>query len=187
MKAAILIAVSMLASGCSSLGSTDTASIEENVDCSPDSTPLCIEINRDATQVRNDLENLIIRHEGYRRNPYPDAGGLAIGYGRNLVYNGVSHDEALYLLRNDIKRITEHLTKRHESFSQLDNTRRAVLVSMGYNMGLESLSEFTDMWNAIDQKRYNKAASEIVFSKYCGQVGKRCVELANMMATGEYK
>lgn len=187
MKAAILIAVSMLASGCSSLGSIDTASIEENVDCSPDSTPLCIEINRDATQVRNDLENLIIRHEGYRRNPYPDAGGLAIGYGRNLVYNGVSHDEALYLLRNDIKRITEHLTKRHESFSQLDNTRRAVLVSMGYNMGLESLSEFTDMWNAIDQKRYNKAASEIVFSKYCGQVGKRCVELANMMATGEYK
>ena len=187
MKAAILIAASMLASGCSSLGWTGTPLIEEEIGCSSDSKILCIEINRDATQVQDDLENLIIRHEGFRNQLYPDGGGLAIGYGRNLSYNPLSHDEAVYLLRNDITRITESLTRSHESFSQLDNARRAVLISMGYNMGLESLSEFTEMWKAIDQKRYNKAASEIIFSKYCSQVGNRCIELADMMATGKYK
>ena len=186
MKVAILIAVSMLASGCSSLGWTGTPLVEESVGCSSDSKTLCIEINRDATQVRNDLENLIIRHEGYRRNPYPDAGGLAIGYGRNLVYNGVSHDEALYLLRNDIERVTKELTKRYESFSKLSHARRAVLISMGYNMGLEDLSGFNRMWSAIDQQDFNMAASEIILSNYCTQIGKRCNELADMMATGKY-
>jgi lysozyme len=186
MKVTILIVVSILLTGCSNLDWTGIPLVEEGIGCSSDSKILCIEINRDATQVREDLENLIIRHEGYRRNPYPDAGGLAIGYGRNLMYNGISREESLYLLRNDISRITTELTRRYESFSQLDNARRAVLVSMGYNMGLESLSEFTGMWNAINVKDYKLAASEIILSRYCGQVGKRCIELADMMATGKY-
>jgi lysozyme len=182
----MLVAAAMLLTSCSTWSLLTTPGVSEEVGCSSDSKILCIKISKDATQVQEELEALIIRHEGYRQHPYPDAGGLAIGYGRNLRYNGISREEALYLLRNDISRITSELTKRYESFSEQTHARRAVLVSMGYNMGLESLSEFTGMWNAINVRDYKLAASEIILSRYCDQVGKRCIELADMMATGNY-
>lgn len=161
-----------LLSGCSTLGLLNTH--EDGV---------TIEITRDKTA----YEDLIIRHEGYRRHPYPDAGGLAVGYGRNLTNNGINEAEARFLLRNDLGAVSRGLSARFPVADRLDSARYAAVLSMGYNLGLDGLAEFKKMWTAIEHGQYVRASSEMMLSDWCGQVGKRCIELADMMANGKWK
>lgn len=139
-------------------------------------------------EYNRNLEGMIIRQEGYKRHPYPDAKGTqSVGYGRNLTTNGISEEEALMLLRNDIDRIEAELTARFPVFEQLDNPRRAVLISMAYGLGVQGISEFRDMWSNLYIRDYLAAASEIIISDYCNQVGMRCIELASMMGSGKWR
>ena len=171
MKLALLLPIIFLA-GCVFNEPKETESI-------------VIEITGDYNR---NLEGMIIRQEGYQRHPYPDAKGTqSVGYGRNLTTSGISEEEALMLLRNDIDRIEEALTARFPVFDRLDNTRRAVLISMTYGLGIQGISEFKDMWRNINSRDYLAAASEIIISDYCNQVGMRCIELASMMGSGKWR
>ena len=183
MKKAILVIGSAIISGCSTLGFEEVREVEE-IGCSSDQS-ICIEVTRGKEEIQNDLENLIIRHEGYRRHPYPDRGVLSIGHGRNLTTNGISESEARYLLRNDIDRITKALSERFPVFDELTNNRRAVLISMAYGLGIEGISKFQYMWENLEKRDYVRAALEIYLSNYCGQVGNRCRDLAEMMEKDE--
>ena len=173
MLKATLIAISVLLSGCTFLPVEKTST-----------SPITIEITGGKKKFDRELVDMIIRHEGYRRHPYNDRGSLSVGYARNLTLNGISEDEALYLLGNDIKRLENELLKRYPFTSELNSTRFGVLISMGYNMGLESLSGFNKMWRAIENRDFVRAGLEIYLSDYCGQVGQRCRELAEMMEKG---
>ena len=52
------------------------------------------------------LKEQLIRHEGLRLKPYRcTANKLTIGVGRNLDDVGISEDEALILLENDIIKV----------------------------------------------------------------------------------
>jgi lysozyme len=49
-------------------------------------------------------KELLIKHEGIRFTPYKcSMGRWTIGIGRNLSDKGITKEEALYLLDNDIK------------------------------------------------------------------------------------
>ena len=51
-----------------------------------------------------DLKEQLIRHEGLRLTVYDcPAGYKTIGVGRNLEGKGVTEEEAMYLLDNDLK------------------------------------------------------------------------------------
>ena len=143
--------------------------------------PIVIEISRDKTF----YEKLIMKHEGFSHFAYPDNGGMAIGYGRHLNLNGITKDEALYLLRNDLDRLNKEIAEKFPSSRRLDSVRYAVILSMAYNMGTEKLSTFNLMWLAIENQKYVRASTEMILSKWCGQVGDRCRELASMMETGK--
>jgi len=185
LKLATIVSALPLLLGCSTLGWLDTH--EDDVGCASDSKTLCIEISKDSKQVQAELEAMMIRHEGYRRHPYTDRGTTAIGYGRNLTNNGITEDEALHLLRQDIDRITQHLETTYPVFDRLTNPRRAVLISMTYMLGEKGISEFAYMWENLEKADYNRAALEIYLSRMCGQIGNRCGELAKIMETGEYE
>ena len=60
----------------------------------------------------NALVARIKQHEGFRAGPYPDAGGWAIGYGRNLTFNPLSEDEAESLLLTDLMCVISELSRR---------------------------------------------------------------------------
>ena len=167
----ILIALPLLLSGCSTLGFGEV----------PEDDALVIQIERDKTY----YENLIIRHEGYSRKPYMDAGGIAIGHGTNLTRRGLSQEEARYLLRNDLERLKKELPKRFPVVETLDPARYAVILSMAYNLGIEGLSKFDRMWMNIERRDYIRASTEMYLSDWCGQVGNRCVDLAEMMWHGK--
>jgi lysozyme len=56
-----------------------------------------------------------------------------------------------------------------------------VLVNMAFNIGRSRLSKFKKMLHAIEEGDYNKAADEMVDSKWYSQVGRRSKELVNIM------
>lgn len=129
---------------------------------------------------------LIKKHEGLRLRPYKcTAGKLTIGYGRNLDDNGISQYEAEEMLNNDIQRCYSQLVKL-PCWNKLDEVRQAVLLDMCYNLGIVRLKQFKKMLGALEVGAYNRAAAEMLNSKWAVQVKSRATELSKIMQTGEY-
>ncbi|MEE8128177.1 glycoside hydrolase family protein [Candidatus Vondammii sp. HM_W22] len=136
----------------------------------------------------NVLERQIIRHEKQELHPYRDSvGKLTIGIGRNLTDNGITEEEAIYLMRNDIRQCYDELEARFCWFNDLDIVRRNVLLNMCFNMGLPVLTGFKKMLAAIEIQDWNTAAVEMIDSKWSAQVGIRADELVVQMKTGRYQ
>jgi lysozyme len=135
------------------------------------------------------LRDTLIRHEGLRLFPYKDSvGKLTIGVGRNLEDQGITEEEALYLLGNDILQAASDLGKAFPVVFALSQDRYEVLVNMAFNLGISRLSKFKRMWAAIEIGDFNKASEEMLTSKWAVQVGSRATELAEIMRYGcEYK
>lgn len=125
------------------------------------------------------------RHEGLRLKPYRDSvGKWTIGYGRNLDDRGISEDEAGFMLDNDIDQVVAEL-ERMPLYLSLDSIRQVVLANMAFNMGVPTLLEFRRMLGALARGEWNRAADEMLDSKWARQVGDRAVELSELMRTGE--
>ncbi|WP_417500753.1 glycoside hydrolase family protein [Marinobacter sp.] len=125
------------------------------------------------------------RHEGYSATPYPDSvGKLTIGWGRNLEDRGISEDEAGFMLDNDIDLVEAEL-ERMPLYLGLDPIRQVVLANMAYNMGMPTLLEFSRMLGALAKRDWDRAALEMLDSKWARQVGARAVELSELMIRGE--
>ena len=146
---------------------------------------------------RNRLINVLIRHEGLRLKPYcdktgrefkspPECGKLTIGIGRNLEDRGITKEEAMFLLTNDIKKVTEDLDRHIPWWRELDDVRQEVLVNMTFNLGIGGLLGFKNMLEALKNRDYNRAADEMLNSRWAEQVGRRARELALAMRNGDY-
>ena len=132
-----------------------------------------------------DFEQMLIRHEGLKLKPYKcTAGKLTIGVGRNIEDMGITEDEAIYLLRNDVARFAAELAQAKPIVKSLDDVRYYVLLNMAFNLGVSRLLKFEKMWKAIEDQRYVDAALEMKDSRWCEQVGGRCSELAALMESG---
>ena len=149
----------------------------------------------------------IRRDEGLRSTPYPDvsahpdatrltdlwqtfltAGGtVAVGYGRNLTRNPLQHHEALFLLENDVQQATAEVLAKWPWTATLNDPRRAVLVNMGYNLGITGLSTFRKMFAAMEHQQWATAADELLDSRYAKQVGPRAARLAEQLRTGQWQ
>lgn len=133
------------------------------------------------------LRLLLLRHEGIRLKPYTDSvGKLTLGIGRNLDDVGISEMEALYLLSNDIRRVSREVQDAFPWFKSISVPRQDVVISMVFNLGLAGFSKFKLLIQAISNQDYERAAQEMISSRWAGQVGVRAKELAFMMRTGQY-
>lgn len=125
------------------------------------------------------------RHEGLRLKPYQDTvGKTTIGYGRNLDDRGISEDEAGFMLDNDIDQVVAEL-ERMPLFLSLNPVRQVVLANMAFNMGVPTLLEFRRMFGALAEQDWDRAAREMMDSKWARQVGSRAEELSELMRRGE--
>lgn len=127
-------------------------------------------------------------HEGKRLRPYNDGyGNLTIGWGRNLSSEGISDDEANYLLSNDIA----NATKAAQSFAcwsnvSGDDTRRDAFIELVFNLGAGKLVTFTDAIGCLLANDFDGAANALLDSKWAiQQVGQRAHTLAEMIRTGD--
>ena len=131
------------------------------------------------------LQALLIRHEGLKLKPYLcTAGKTSIGVGRNLDDNGITEAEAMAMLDRDIAVTVSALRDEFLWFADLDRTRKDAVISLGFNMGCRKLGTFKKFIAAMVAKEYETAAAEILDSAYATQVGKRAIELAGMIRTG---
>ena len=131
------------------------------------------------------LQALLIRHEGLKLKPYLcTAGKTSIGVGRNLDDNGITEAEAMAMLDRDIAVTVSALRDEFLWFADLDRTRKDAVISLGFNMGCRKLGTFKRFIAAMVAKQYETAAAEILDSAYATQVGKRAIELAGMIRTG---
>ena len=135
--------------------------------------------------MRSIVKQQLQLHEGLRLKPYTcSAGKLTIGYGRNLDDVGITQDEADALLNHDIDRSVEDARDLVTNFDQLNEVRQAVVVNMMFNLGKSRLSKFVKMLNALEHDDFDRAADEMLDSKWARQVGNRAVELAQLMRNG---
>lgn len=128
------------------------------------------------------IEEQLIDHEGFEARVYHcPAGKLTIGVGRNLEDKGITKEEALYLLRNDIKECETDLRTIFDNFEGLDDIRKNVLIDMRFNLGPNRFRQFKKMIAAVRQKDFQQAAEEMKDSNWYRQVGKRAENLCEMM------
>jgi len=130
------------------------------------------------------LREELIRDEGLRLKPYTDTvGKMTIGVGRNLTDNGISEEEAMMMLHNDIQEHIKLLDDRIPWWRTLSENRQRVLANMAFNMG-PALFSFINTLSAMERGYYEKAAQGMENSKWAGQVGPRAERLIKMMLEG---
>jgi len=124
--------------------------------------------------------------EGFSSRPYRcTSGKLTIGYGRNLDDVGISKDEAETFLENDIVKTYQALVQHlPDIFKHLDKDRQGVLFDMAFNLGIHGLLKFKKMLNALSEGDYQRAANELLDSKYAKQVPSRARRNANILVEG---
>ncbi len=134
------------------------------------------------------LAEQLKQHEGLRLKPYTDTvGKLTLGIGRNLEDKGITEQEALFMLNNDVDYFYSQLNKRLTWFNKLDDARQNVLVNMAFNLGIRGLLTFKMTLSLIEYGDYNNAATEMLNSVWAYQVCQRAIELSKQMATGEFQ
>ncbi len=134
------------------------------------------------------LAEQLEKHEGLRLKPYTDTvGKLTLGIGRNLEDKGITEQEALFMLNNDVDYFYKKLIKELPWIVNLDDARQNVLVNMAFNLGVGGLLSFKNMLSCVVNVNFDGASEEMLNSKWARQVGNRSVELAEQMRTGEFK
>ena len=130
----------------------------------------------------NDLINDLIRDEGMVLKPYTDTvGKVTIGVGRNLDDNGISEDEALIMLRNDIQTAELELHRNLPWLAYKPEKIQRALVNMCFNMGWPRLSGFKKMLAALEADDFETAAAEALNSRWARQVGDRSRRIAKLI------
>ena len=137
---------------------------------------------------REKLLDMITLHEGLELKPYKcTSDKLTIGIGRNIQDIGITQEEARYLLQNDLDRILKEV--EHWAFlEKLDEVRQAVILDMVFNVGVSTFNAYTWLktFAAIQDEDWEKAANEMLDSKWAKQVGQRAIRLSQMMRKGEW-
>ena len=135
-----------------------------------------------------DLVSQLRRDEGLRLRPYRDqVGKLTIGIGRNLDDDGISEEEADFLLANDIKNTQVSLFAALPWTVDLDEARQGVLLNMAFNMGLHGLMQFKGTLALVETGDYAGAAQAMLESEWAKQVGPRAQRLSIQMDQGTWQ
>lgn len=144
-------------------------------------TPMALNTSR--------LEEELINHEGIKHYAYLDTtNNWTIGIGRNISVSGpgISTEECIYMLRNDISRCRKELSKI-PWYETLDTVRQEFLIELCFNIGYTGVLQFKQMLINMQMKDFVKAAKELLDSKWATQVGEnRANNMANRLRTGNY-
>lgn len=131
------------------------------------------------------------RDEGEILHAYQDHLGFwTIGVGILIDKRkggGLLPEESEFIFKNRLRLIDEALSKRISWIKKLDPARRGVLLNMAFQMGVDGLLGFKDTLATIETGNYQKAAAEMLGSKWAQQTPARAQRLSNQMRTGDWQ
>ena len=141
-------------------------------------------------QIKEDL----VKHEGYVTEiylcseNYPTFGIGHMVTEEDMEYTWpvgtpVTDERILQVFHDDCNEAVKDVDSIFDDVRNHPDNVVRVLVNMAFNLGRSRLSKFKNMVAAVNAKDYNKAADEMIDSKWYRQVKTRGVELAEIMRT----
>lgn len=143
------------------------------------------------------LKEQIKRHEGEVLEIYKDSlGYLTFGVGHLVREDDpeFGQPEGTPVTQERVDEVYEHDFDKHveetihlfeskggEDFYALPEDIQHVLVNMTFNLGGTRFGKFNNMWKGVVENDWEKVAVEMEDSKWFGQVGRRSVELQEMV------
>lgn len=119
--------------------------------------------------------------EGYRKNLYKcSEDKLTIGYGFN-VEAGVSRRVAEAILREQVAEKKDELIDAGVFVRIHNTTAQDVLTNMAFQMGVRGLLKFKNCLRALEAEDYNKAADEMLDSRWAKQTPNRAEKLSDII------
>lgn len=134
---------------------------------------------------------LIELEEGWREKPYYCSEGYpTVGYGFKIADKDAPLPEFslpktagdAWLMHN-LNELVDHLSK-YQWFNKLNDARKAIILSMAYQMGVSGVLKFKNMIKFIEQDDYRNAALEMLDSRWAKQTPQRADRHQLQMQSG---
>ena len=140
----------------------------------------------------NRLREEIAADEGIKHEIYLDHLGLpTFGIGHLVtesdpehgepVGTEVSEERVVEAFDNDVEIVLDDCAKLYEDFEELPEEVQLIIANMMFNMGRPRLSKFKGMKAGVDARDWNRAADEMVDSRWYKQVTNRADRLVERM------
>jgi len=97
------------------------------------------------------------------------------------VGTDISAERVNSCFETDIQTVLDECNKLYDDFYELPEEVQHIIANMMFNMGYPRLSKFKGMKAGIDSRDWNKAADEMVDSRWYTQVTNRADRLVNRM------
>ena len=137
------------------------------------------------------VTRLIALEEGCKLAAYTDSRGIwTIGYGYNLQAHGYSPEECASItwtqeqadqaLADEIEAVEAELDRRWPKWRDLDEVRRAAIVSSVYQLGAPGAAHFVATIAALQAHDWATAATQMLASRWAKQTPARVQRNAAM-------
>lgn len=128
-----------------------------------------------------DVVSFVKQEEGFREKPYLDTLGVPT-FGIGFTY--ITEEEADVILAGRIEEIKTKLTEVYDWYDNLTEARKAVMISMVYQLGFNGLSKFKRFLAAMADGDYSTASYEMLDSLWARQTPHRAERQSKMIIRG---
>lgn len=141
------------------------------------------------------VKKILAFEEGFRSRPYIcSAGYITIGYGTKLHKRKgmnpnnfpltINEAAATEMLNDDLTETINALqrSKQGAVFNNLSQTRKNLIISMAYQLGVTGVLKFKKTWKFLAAEMYSEAATEMLDSKWFLDTPERAKRHSVVMA-----
>ena len=124
------------------------------------------------------LVDVLKEEEGFRAKAYSDTRGfLTIGYGTNIS-EGITREEASYLLNSRLLRFGHELADRWAPFDDMPTRVQSALMDMSYQLGVDGVLGFHKMLGHLEHHEWAEAKAEALDSVWDKETPRRTERVA---------
>ena len=129
-----------------------------------------------------DLLESIKRHEGFVEHVYDDSLGIpTIGYGFAIKDLVLQEDLCDEILLRKLRILGRSVMGKFPFFDSLPSECKSVLMEMCYQLGVTGVSKFKKALKAMEDGDWEKAADEMLDSKWAKQTPGRAKEMSDII------
>jgi len=129
-----------------------------------------------------DLLEKIKHHEGFVEHVYDDSLGIpTIGYGFAIKDLVLEEDLCDEILLRKLRILGRSVMGKFPFFDSLPSDCKTVLMEMCYQLGVTGVSKFKKALKAMEDGDWEKAADEMLDSKWAKQTPNRAKEMSNIV------